>query len=143
MNGINQTKILVRYNGKYLLLKKVKDIHPEHVGCWEVPGGKIKDNEDPIKASLREIKEETGLSCKIIAELKFLKLEKNGIRTNTHVYLAEPNSNRVIISNEHSDYRWISYNQIDNIGEVIYRDILKQYILDANKIKGILNNFRD
>ena len=65
LSVIDQVKVLVRYNGKYLLLKKVKDIHPDHIGCFEVPGGKVKPKEDSIFAALREVKEETGLNCKI------------------------------------------------------------------------------
>ncbi len=135
MKEIYQTKILVRYRGKYLLLKKVKDIHPDHIGGWEVPGGKIKPNEDPVTASLREIREETGLECKIIKELKFLELEKNEIRTFTHVYLAEALTSDVKLSDEHSEYVWISSSKIDSLNNVIYKDLFKQYLREAENIK--------
>ena len=135
MKEIYQAKILIRYRGKYLLLKKVRDIHPEHIGGWEVPGGKIKPNEDPVTASLREIKEETDLVCKIITELKSLKLEKNGIKTLTHVYLAEASTDDVKLSDEHSEHVWISYSKIDTLDNVIYRDLFKQYVQEAEKIK--------
>lgn len=131
---IYQAKILVRYEGKYLLLKKVRDIHSDYVGGWEVPGGKIKPNEDPTKASLREIQEETGLDCRIITELKFLELEKDGIRTHTHVYLAEAPNDKVKLSDEHSDYMWVTYGEIDNLENVIYRDLFKQYVKEADKV---------
>lgn len=131
---IYQTKILVRCKGKYLLLKKVRDVHADHVGGWEVPGGKIKPNENPVEASLREIKEETGLDCRIFTELKFLELEKDGIRTHTHVYLTEAFHNKIKLSNEHSDYIWISYEDIDNLENVIYRDLFKQYVNEADKV---------
>lgn len=132
---IYQAKILVRYGGKYLLLKKARDVHPEHIGGWEVPGGKIKPDEDPIEASLREIEEETSLDCKILTELKFLELEKDGIRTHTHVYLAEAPHDKIKLSNEHSDYRWVTYGEIDNLKKVIYVDLFKQYVREADKIK--------
>jgi 8-oxo-dGTP diphosphatase len=131
---IYQTKIMLRYEGKYLLLKKVRDIHPDHIGGWEVPGGKIKPHEDPVEASLREIQEETGLDCRIVTELKFLELEKVGIKTYTHVYLAEASNNKVKLSDEHSDYKWISYEKIDTLKNVIYRDLFKQYVIDAEKV---------
>ncbi len=134
MKQINQTKILVRYKGKYLLLKKVKDVHKDHIGGWEVPGGKIKPDEDSIKASLREIEEETKINCNIIAELKQLDLEKDGIKTSTHVFLAETKDDKVILSEEHSDFIWVSYEEIDNLENVIYKDLFKQYVLDADKI---------
>lgn len=136
MNEILQAKILLRYKGKYLLLKKVKDIHIAHIGYWEVPGGKLKNKEKTEEAAIREIKEETGLSCEIIKELKILKLEKDGIKTVTHVYLGKTSSNKVKLSSEHSDYIWVSYPDIDKLDKVIYKDLFKEYILDAEKINN-------
>ncbi len=133
---IYQTKILVRYKGKYLLLKKVRDIHDDHVDGWEVPGGRIEKDEEPIQAAVREVEEETGLSCGILTELKFLKLEKNNFRIYTHVYLAEAHSDKVVLSDEHSDFVWITYDEIDNLQNVIYKDLSKQYVQDADKIEG-------
>ncbi|MBI5064893.1 NUDIX hydrolase [Candidatus Woesearchaeota archaeon] len=133
---IDQTKVLLKFKGKYLLLKKVKDVHPEHIGGWEVPGGKIKKKEDKINAALREVKEETKLNCKIITELKTLELEKDNIKTKTHVYLAEAETDKVILSKEHSDYIWIFYKQIDELENVIYKDLLKNYLKEAEKIRN-------
>lgn len=41
----------------------------EHVklGWWMPPGGHIDADEDPVQAVLREVREETGLDCEIIA----------------------------------------------------------------------------
>lgn len=135
MKEIYQVKILLRYKKKYLLLKKARDIHPDHVGSWEVPGGKIKPGEDSLVASLREIKEETGLDCEIVQELKFLELEKNNIKTKTHVYLAESPSDKVVLSDEHSDYIWVSTNKIAGIKNIIYKELFKEYVAEADKIK--------
>ena len=37
---------------------------------WLPPGGHIDKNEDPVTAALREVKEETGLTCQIISKFK-------------------------------------------------------------------------
>jgi 8-oxo-dGTP pyrophosphatase MutT (NUDIX family) len=34
---------------------------------WMPPGGHIEENEDPLEAVLREIKEETGISAEVFA----------------------------------------------------------------------------
>ncbi|MBS3123058.1 NUDIX hydrolase [Candidatus Woesearchaeota archaeon] len=134
LSVIDQVKVLVRYNGKYLLLKKVKDIHPDHIGCFEVPGGKVKPKEDSIFAALREVKEETGLNCKIITELKPLNLDKEGIHTLTRIFLAESFTAHVNLSKEHSDYIWVVLNEINYLDKVIYKELLLQYVGWAEKV---------
>ena len=68
MKEIYQVKILIRYRGKYLLLKKVRDTSRAY--WWlEVLGGKINPRR-PSNYSLREL-EETDLVCKIITEQIF------------------------------------------------------------------------
>ncbi len=134
MKTIYQTKVLVRFEGKYLLLRKIKDIFEEHNNGWEVSGGRIFENEKPQDAAIREVKEETGINCKILTELKFLELEKKGIKTRTHVFLAESNTSEVELSSEHSEFIWVNFEEIDNLDNVIYLDLLKWYVLEANKL---------
>ena len=39
----------------------------KRLGQWMPPGGHIEPDEDPVQAVLREIREETGLACEVIA----------------------------------------------------------------------------
>lgn len=48
--------------GRFLL-----HFHPK-LGIWLPPGGHIEENEEPQDAVLREIREETGLECRIISQ---------------------------------------------------------------------------
>lgn len=41
------------------------------LGWWLYPGGHIEPNEDPAQAVLREVAEETGIRCRIVAETRF------------------------------------------------------------------------
>lgn len=46
-------------------------IEHRKLGCWLYPGGHVDTGEDPVQAVLREVAEETGLTCQIIAETRF------------------------------------------------------------------------
>jgi 8-oxo-dGTP diphosphatase len=50
-------------NDDVLLLKRKPDVHCPDV--WSFPGGKIKASETPLDASVRELKEETGLKGRV------------------------------------------------------------------------------
>jgi mutator protein MutT len=52
--------VLLLDDDKVLLVQRAK---PPHVGRWTVPGGKVELGETLEAAALRELAEETGLSC--------------------------------------------------------------------------------
>ncbi len=133
MIKIYLTKGIVRFNGKYLLMKKIKDIIPENAGKWEAPGGKIKENENPEKSLLREIEEETGLKCKIIKELPLLKMREKGYESVCHVFLVEAPSEKIKLSSEHSEYKWLKPNEIKKMDLVLFADLLLKYLDHAEK----------
>lgn len=47
--------------GRYLAGRRLGD--PAFEGCWEFPGGKIRDEEPAATAACRELLEETGLAA--------------------------------------------------------------------------------
>jgi 8-oxo-dGTP pyrophosphatase MutT (NUDIX family) len=129
-----QVKVLFRHQGKYLLLKKIKDIHPDHDGGWEVSGGKIEGEEGPAATCYREVKEETGLLFSNLVELEPLQIEKGGVRSHTHVYVAEVDHFDVRLSPEHSEFVWVRPNEVDILENVIFKKLLVQYMAAAEAI---------
>lgn len=66
---LNSTKWEIREAARGILLNsnnKIAVINVSKCGYYKLPGGGIDDPETPQKAFIREIKEETGYSCKLI-----------------------------------------------------------------------------
>ncbi|GAA5041447.1 8-oxo-dGTP pyrophosphatase MutT (NUDIX family) [Thermocatellispora tengchongensis] len=53
-------KAVIEWEGKLLLVKKSQD-DPHQPGKWELPGGRLLQNESPDEALVREVREEVGL----------------------------------------------------------------------------------
>ncbi len=45
------------------LLMHQRPLEKHHGGLWEFPGGKVEDTEIPVKALLRELREELGIEA--------------------------------------------------------------------------------
>ena len=70
-------------NGNFLMVKQYRpNLEEETI---EFPAGGIENDENPIDAAFREIKEETGLSCKLIYLGAFRLLLNRGT-TFEHLY---------------------------------------------------------
>ena len=52
--------VVALIDGGFLYLKRTRGTSTG--GCFNIPGGKLEPGETPIKAALREFKEETGIS---------------------------------------------------------------------------------
>ena len=89
-------------------------------GKWEFGGGTVEDNESLEEAVKREIIEETGLNASLVqnGDHYFDKYSKGG-KLRLHPFLLEVDENdKVELSHEHDDHKWVDIEQIDNFETV-------------------------
>ncbi len=106
--------ILVQKGNKYLILKRSFN-DPEDPGSWDLPGGGIKFNEQPLVAAVREAKEEAGIkveATKIIALWAMLWRGKWSIES---IIQGKYLSGAIKLSVEHIDYQWVSRREMEPI----------------------------
>jgi len=113
-------------NDKILLLKRANDdkINP---GMWSFPGGKVEKGETLETALHRELKEETSLQGNV-QELIYATTIFYGERQLVLLhYRMSSNNEEVYLSKEHSDFKWVKINELDqHLDPAILRDF-KQY----------------
>lgn len=125
------TDAIIVKNAKMLFLKRSKDseIEPDK---WGFPGGHLEKFLNQETNVLKEIKEESGLdilSCKLINTKNL-----DGGR-KIYYFLCTPAEGEVVLNNEeHSQYKWMSIEDIKNTPDEEFMFDLKKYIL---KILGI------
>ena len=96
---------------QYLILKRAKTKMYEHL--WQGVAGKIEKGEQAWEAAVRELKEETGLDPigVFVADYVSKFYETHGDRVNfVPVFGIEVDSDIVLLSSEHSDYKWAGYD---------------------------------
>lgn len=101
-------KGLVLHNGKALILQRSD--HDEHgAGTWECVGGGLEFGEDVEQSLIREVHEEAGIHIGIDKILYATTFQTNSTRQVVILkYLCNCQTDKVILSEEHKDFRWVS-----------------------------------
>ena len=111
---------ICEFNGKYLLLK-IRSKSSHDAGRWEIPGGKVKKCEYFDNALKREYLEETGLEVDVDSLLNVVRRDYTACKTNEEVKSIQLimkvtcQSDEVIISDEHDDYGWFNWEEIEDM----------------------------
>lgn len=110
--------IIRRNDGKILVLKRSdKDDHKP--GVWETVGGGMDKEESPQEALVREISEETGLSISISSPFNVFTFKKDTGEFKIGItFLCEYLSGEIMLSDEHSEYRWIEPKEFSEMESV-------------------------
>jgi 8-oxo-dGTP diphosphatase len=107
-------KAVIVNNGRALVLKE-----PNRFSGFDLPGGKIDEDENIEQALKRELNEELGLKKFKMGELlhvfERLDYHKNGTKLMLIYYKVEATFKKIKLSNEHTSYKWISKNDLIEI----------------------------
>ena len=97
---------------EFLLLKRSNNkIYPR---IWQGVTGKIDDNEIPYQTGLRELKEETSLIAEKMWSIDKVNMfydAQNNIMNLIPVFGVLVSSKNVILSEEHSEYKWCDIDE--------------------------------
>lgn len=110
----NETQVMVLpviNKKKFIFVKQYRK--PLNKFTYEFPaGGCLDKTEKPLDAAIRELKEETGLNPRkiFIADhvSKFYEAHQDRINF-VPVFGIEVNNEKVTLSNEHCDYKWVDF----------------------------------
>lgn len=102
------SKVVIISNNQVLMLQKNGSLK------WELPGGHLEAKESFKQAAKREVREETKLSIdKSMLEKIDRTEDKEYIQTVYKYNLT--GKNKVKLSDEHVDYKWVSRSGLDRL----------------------------
>ncbi len=113
--NIGEYGIIVNQQGKFLILKLASSKKfPQET--WMLPGGRLEIDDQPEAGLQREIFEETALKIKIICLCHVARWGlENPPKYGVFFLCKLVGKQEVKISPEHTEYRWISFNDLEKI----------------------------
>lgn len=140
--GSIQVHPFTKVNGSvsFLVLKRSKTykIYP---GMWQVITGTIDKGETALATALRELREETGHSPLKFWHIPFIGQFYDYRKDIIHkipVFAAELDNDIIDLSDEHDEYKWLSYDELNNHLELPSHREGTRYLMEY-----ILNNERN
>jgi dATP pyrophosphohydrolase len=128
---------------RYLLLKRASEVI--YAGSWRMVGGKIEPGEKAYETAIRELVEETGLKPGRLWSVPYINsfYEASKDRVNIiPVFAARVDSEIVRLSREHSEFRWLSYEEsvafLPWPAQIEGLRIVHEYIVQQKTVSGFM-----
>lgn len=143
---IGQKAFILNSKGEMLILKRANA--KVFNNYWDVPGGKVEENDTLFEAISREILEETALKLKeitaILTTSKFTGSYHDKPIILRNIYLCKA-TGIVKLSHEHSEFKWINPEDVVKYefpDDLDFQHALKQIRkLRVEKIKPVSKVF--
>ena len=98
---------------------------------WEFPGGKIESGETHREALERELMEELSIGASMEQYLMTLTHQYETFHLTMHLYWTKIVSGTLTL-NEHSDFKWISKEELDGVNWVPADVVVVERIIESN-----------
>lgn len=124
--------VLCVKNNKVLLVKQFRYAYGKEL--LEIPAGKLEKGEDPMKAGIRELEEETGIITTKLTLLNTLYPTPGYTNEIIYVYLCDEiidQTNQRLDEDEFVSYEWVDIN-------LLVEKIKNKEIHDAKTVFAIL-----
>ena len=119
---------LVKYNNKYLIIKRNSDMEM-YPNQWGFPGGKVDAGEDLFSALKREIKEETGLEVESLGTI-FARVYPEKEEFLAIYYLCEKISGEEVSGDNFTELKWVEPEELENYFTTSFHPKLKEYLMN-------------
>lgn len=124
--GLAVKAVIVDDAGRSLLIRRSAS-NRHFVGQWEWPGGKVDSGESFDVATLREVKEETGLDVEITGLVGAAQFEMPARQVVVLCMEARLIGGELKLSEEHDDSAWVKFSDYgryeftDNVRELVMK----------------------
>lgn len=116
-NFIRAVRTIICKGGKFLILKRSGSDGTDP-DLWDLPGGNIAEGEQIIDALEREVFEEIGLAKESNSICGPVGLVTGVYRATEKmviaIYLCDTKKTTVNLNKDHSDYKWVEYEELSN-----------------------------
>jgi ADP-ribose pyrophosphatase YjhB (NUDIX family) len=99
-------------NGERLLILKRKVDDDTYPGFWDCVGGHFEKGESAEECMLREAREESGQSMKIVRVGPLIEYVDAYGRAVAVPFILRPDPKQKIVPSEHSEFKWIRLSEI-------------------------------
>jgi 8-oxo-dGTP diphosphatase len=130
--GLAVRVLLADQDGKILILKRSTD-SKTNPGKWELPGGKVNQDESFDHALVREVYEETNLKISLEHVIGAAEQNLHIIRAVHIIMSGKIDEGELTLSSEHEGYAWVL---IETLQDYELADWLQDYV---NQSMGIFN----